>query len=254
MSVVAIIQARMGSSRLPGKVLKPILGQALIARIHERVSAASLVDHTMIAATIDSRDEELEMWCASQEISIYRGPVDDIIGRFYEASQLFNTSAVIRLWGDCPFLDPAIIDQAVNIFIEQKLDYLNTFAPQRTFPAGLDFEIYHIDTLRFYYEQIKDPYYREFPFEYFRKNPERFKIFNLTYPKNLSHINLTVDYQEDFELASRIYGFYYPKNHLFNLQQVLDYLDLNPEAILSAESKQRNIEFKQKQKEWEGLL
>jgi spore coat polysaccharide biosynthesis protein SpsF len=244
----------MGSSRLPGKVLKPILGEALIARIHERVSAARLIDHTMIAATVDARDEELEMWCNNRGIKIYRGPVDDIIGRFYEASLLFKTSVVIRLWGDCPFLDPSIIDQALGVFFEKKLDYLNTFAPQRTFPAGLDFEIYHIDTLRFFYEQIDDPYYREFPFEYFRKNPDKFKIDNLTYPKNLSHINLTVDYQEDLELASRIYEYYYPKDHLFNLQNVLDYLDLNPDAILSAESKQRNIEFKQKQKEWEGLL
>lgn len=116
----------MGSSRLPGKVLKPILGEALIARIHERVSAANLVGHTMVAATIDSHDEELEIWCRNHKIGIYLGPVDDIIGRYYEALQLFKTSAVIRLWGDCPFLDPLIIDQAVGIFLEEGLDYLNT--------------------------------------------------------------------------------------------------------------------------------
>jgi spore coat polysaccharide biosynthesis protein SpsF len=249
MKIIAALQARMGSTRLPGKMMKPVLNEPLIYRLFERVNAAKTIDQTVITSTTDILDQELALFGEKNSIGVFRGAVDDIVSRFYDTAKHFEADAIVRIWGDCPFVDPRIIDRAVKAFKEKELDYLNTFFPEKTFPLGLDFEIYHISAFQKILEATDSAYYREFPVEYIKANPSSFKTDSIQYHTKMDHIHLTVDYQVDLDLTERLFEALYPINPIFSLEEIIEYIDANPDILIDSSTKERNSDFKTKQQQ-----
>ena len=247
MRVVAVVQARMGSTRLPGKVLKNILGKPVLWHIVNRVQKAKHVNEVVIAATTSPEDEKLEKFAADCSLGIYRGSVNDIVDRFLGAGKKFQADVVVRVWGDCPFVDPEIIDKMLSKFINGNYDYANNANPA-TYPPGMDIELYSMKSLERIQQETLEPFYREYPFEHVYKRGDSFKTF---YDKNdidLSHINLTVDYIEDFRLATEIYKCLYKDGEVFHLGQILNLMEKHPELKEMNSGLPRNIEFNRDKK------
>lgn len=242
MRVIAIVQARMGSSRLPGKVLKDICGKPMLWHIVSRIRKAEYVDDVVIACTLNKEDDRLEDFAASNNLGIYRGRVDDLVDRFYEAGKKFHADVVVRIWGDCPLVDPALIDKLLSEFIGGGYDHGNNFNP-RTYPEGMNFEIYSAGTLERIWSETDDPFYREYPFEYIYSNPQSFKAIYDTNNTDLSDIHLTVDYIQDFQLVTDIYQNLYSEQKTFHLGEILEYLKTHPGFDETRQGLARNIEY-----------
>lgn len=245
--VLAVIQARMGSTRLPGKVLLPILGKPLVWRIYERLAKSSLIDKIVIATTTEASDDPLEAFAKSQNIGIYRGSVDDIVARIYGAGEAFDATKLLRIWGDCPFVDLTCIDDGIKHAIEEDYDFVRTSTPTvRSIPGGLDFEIYKMSLLKDFLDKEKDPFYREFPADYVFKNEDIYRIKVVSYLSEFKDFYLTVDYPEDLELTKNIYEALYPQNDSFTFKEVIQFLIDNPEQLEGIKSLGRNIDYFEK--------
>ncbi len=245
--IVAVIQARMGSSRLPGKVLLPILGQPLTWRIYERLSASTKIDKVVIATTTEKSDDALAAFAKERNIGIYRGPVDDIVARIYGAGEAFGATRLLRIWGDCPFVDTTCIDEGLQYSITEGYDLVRTSTPKVSFiPGGLDFEIYKMSLLKDFLDKEKDPFYREFPADYVFKNQDIYNIKVVSYLSEFKDFHLTVDYAEDLALTRDIYENLYPKNNNFSFRAVINYLIKNPKKLEGIKALGRNIEYFEK--------
>lgn len=222
--VVAILQARMSSSRLPGKVLSSILGQPMIERQIERIRQCQSLDRVIVATTEDPSDDVLADFCAGRGIPVFRGSLPDVLDRFYQASKEQNAEYVVRLTGDCPLADPAVIDSVVACCREGGFDYVNNCDPP-TFPDGLDVEVIRYQVLVQVWQQAHLPSHREHVTLFIRQNPERFKIGKYQNTSDLSGLRWTVDEVDDLELIRTIYAALYPDNPQFRMADVLTLLD-----------------------------
>lgn len=247
MRVVGIVQARMDSTRLPKKALKDILGKPMLWHIINRVKNSELIDDIIIACTNKDGDDLIEEFARKNSIKCYRGSVDDIVDRFYNAAKFAKADIIIRLWGDCPLIDPKLIEKVLKIFIKNNYDYANNFNPA-TYPTGMNFEIYTYKVLEKIWKETTDPFYREYPFECIYKNSGSLKILFDKNKNNLSHIHLTVDYEEDFEIITQIYESLYTKNRKFDLNDILNFIKKNPDIIKSNKNLKRNIEYEEQLK------
>jgi spore coat polysaccharide biosynthesis protein SpsF len=230
--VAAIIQARMGSTRLPGKVLKKVLGKTLLDYQIERVKRAKTIDEIIIATTTKESDDPIAQICQKLSIPYYRGSEEDVLSRYYEAATKFNVDVVVRLTSDCPIIDPNIIDNVVEHYLENKdrYDYVsNTLT--RTYPRGLDTEVMSYEVLKRVHEEAKELVYREHVTAYIYHHPDQFRLCNVSNEKNESKHRWTVDTEEDFELIEKIISKLYPENTYFNMDDVLKLIDENPTWI-----------------------
>lgn len=240
--IVAIVQARMDSSRLPGKVLKEILGKPMLWHLATRVQKAEYVDDVVIATTTHKDDDSLEKFAVHSNLGIYRGSENDLVDRFYNAAKKYDADVVVRVWGDCPLIDPNLIDKVLLGFINGSYDYANNFNP-RTYPQGMDFEIYSFKSLQRIWNETDDKFYREYPFEYIYANSDSFKTL---YDKNnidLSDIHLTVDYIADFELVTAIFKSLQSNTRTFQLGEILELLESYPVLKKMNQGLSRNIEY-----------
>jgi spore coat polysaccharide biosynthesis protein SpsF (cytidylyltransferase family) len=245
--IIGIVQARMGSTRLPGKVLAPILGKPMIWRILERVMRARCLDRTVIATTTEPSDDELATFAEENDIGCYRGSVDDIVDRYCGAAQHFKADIIVRIWGDCPFIDPEVIDQAVDRLLANNLDHVNTFMrDERTFPYGMDLEAYRRQTLEAIRNQTEDHFFREFPFEYIMRFPEQFRSDIIRCQENLAHIHLTVDYPQDLELARAIYAALYNAETPFSFREAVKLVTEQPDISKNRANLTRNADYLRK--------
>ena len=244
MKVAAIIQARMGSTRLPGKALKKIQGKTILWHIINRVKHSKLIDYVIIACTIKNEDKAIEDFAKKNSIKVYRGNVNDIVDRFYNAAKIVDADIIVRLWGDCPLIDPKLIDDALKVFIDKKIDYLNNFNPP-SYPSGLNFEIYSFETLYKILKNTKDAFFREYPFEYVYNNKQSFKTFYDKNKEDLSNIHLTVDYQQDFDLISVIFEKLLKRGKIFYLEDIIKLIKEKPELQMLNINLKRNIEYEQ---------
>lgn len=242
MNVVAVVQARMGSTRLPEKALKEIQGKTILWHIINRVKHSKLIDDIIIACTIKKEDIAIEKFAKKNSFKVYRGSVNDIVDRFYNAAKMVDADIIIRLWGDCPLVDPELIDDALKVFVDQGLDYSNNFNPP-SYPAGLNFEIYNFKTLDAIMKNTKDPFFREYPFEYIYAFEQSFKTYYDTNKKDLSSIHLTVDYQQDFDLISKIFEKLSKNKEIFHLKDIVDLINNNQELQTLNMDLKRNIEY-----------
>lgn len=226
--VVAVLQARFSSRRLPGKVLLPICGAPMIFKEIERINrSAELVK--LILATSESTDDNLLVQEAEKrKILVHRGSLNDVLDRVYGAVKQDGPDYVVRLTGDCPLIDPAIIDETIRFCIDGDYDYAsNCLEP--SFPDGMDCEVIRFSALKRAWLEAKLPSEREHVTPFIYKNPEIFKVANYRCQQDLSHLRWTVDEQRDFDLVKIIYEELEPVSPYFGMGEVLDLFKRRPE-------------------------
>ncbi|MCM3663651.1 glycosyltransferase family protein [Mesobacillus subterraneus] len=230
MKVAAIIQARMGSTRLPGKILKTVNGKTLLEYQIERVERAKLIDEIIIATTIKESDDPIVQLCQQLSIPYYRGSEDDVLSRYYEAAINNNVQVIVRLTSDCPIIDPEIIDETIRVYLDNKntVDYVSNTL-ERTFPRGLDTEVFSFDVLNQAYKTSKEKIYREHVTSFIYGNPDTFKLKNVPSLNDYSEHRWTVDTEEDFILIKNILEALYPVEKEFKLNDIIKLLNENPE-------------------------
>jgi spore coat polysaccharide biosynthesis protein SpsF (cytidylyltransferase family) len=209
-SIVAIIQARMTSTRLPGKVLADIGGKPLLHKMIERVSLSKKLSNIIVATTINADDDPVEELCKQLNVSVYRGDEEDVLGRFSAAAKNYSAEDIIvRLTADCPLIDPEIIDQTIEVYERKKCDYASN-TNVRTYPDGLDVEVFSRDILELANKNAKHTFLREHVTPYIRGSHAEYgcvnlKIEQLIFPGDFSHIRWTVDTAEDLEVIREIF-------------------------------------------------
>ncbi|KJR96191.1 MAG: spore coat protein [Peptococcaceae bacterium BRH_c4a] len=237
--ILAILQARVSSTRLPGKALMPLLGKPMLIRQIDRVRRAGLIDRLLVATSSDASDDPLEKLCLENGIVCFRGSMDDVLDRFYQAAKPGKPDHVVRLTGDCPLTDPRLIDRVIAFHLRGGFDYTsNTVNP--TFPDGLDVEVLRFSCLRQAWEEAKLPSQREHVTLFLHRHPERFSIGSLKNGSDLSSLRWTVDEPPDFELVTRIYEALYPSNPEFATEDILALLAGNPRLMDINAGYQRN--------------
>ena len=239
-AVIAIVQARMTSTRLPGKVLKPMLGRPMLSLQLERMRRASLLDRIVIATTTNYSDEPIVRFCEDEGVKVMRGSEDDVLSRYVETARNFGAATVVRVTSDCPLIDPQVLDDAVARFAATPCDYLsNMLAP--TFPYGMAVEVMTAKALYEAGDEAKSPAEREHVTPFIYWNPQRYVLRSLTMEPDLSAHRWTVDTPEDFELVSRIFDALYPQNPDFSLEDVRRLVERHPQwAIINAHIEQKS--------------
>jgi len=241
MRIVAIIQARMGSTRLPGKVLLDLAGEPVLARVVNRTQRATMLDEIVIATTTESRDEAIVELCSSRGWAHFRGSEDDVLDRYYQAAKKHHADIVVRITSDCPLIEPEIIDLVVQELLKDgSLDYVSNTLPPRTFPRGLDVEAMTFKTLERAWQEDKNSAWREHVTPYIYRAPEKFKLKAVTNEKDLSYMRWTIDTREDLEFVRRIYN-HFDHDH-FSWHEVLDLLKEHPEWLeINKSVKQKEV-------------
>ncbi|MEK7658934.1 MAG: NTP transferase domain-containing protein [Patescibacteria group bacterium] len=232
LKIVACIQARIGSKRLKGKALLKIAGKSLIESMFCRLKAAKEIDDIILSTADNKENDILAKHAEKIGLKYYRGSEKDLISRHYGAIKKLNADAMVLVTGDCPLVDPKIVDNMVAVYRNnpKKFDFLtNTFPP--TFPHGLDMDIIPASTFEKIDKEVKFIYDRECFAAYIMKNPRKFKIFNMRKLVNLSSIRLTLDYKEDLILIRKIFEALGNKKRVFDEKDILNFLRKNPEIL-----------------------
>ncbi|ELK48292.1 glycosyltransferase family protein [Halobacillus sp. BAB-2008] len=230
MKVVAIVQARMGSTRLPGKVLKTILGKPMLVYQIERMQRSKLIDQLVIATTEHVRDDPIVELCRSVGVACYRGSEDDVLERYYETAAAFDADAVVRLTADCPLIDPNVIDDVVAAYVHRAPAFqYGSNTEVRTYPRGMDTSVFSFQALEEAYKEAVQPAEREHVTPFIIRHSERYSSFHVTYKRNASSHRWTVDTSEDFELVKRIIEHLYPSNPGFSMEDVLKVIADHPD-------------------------
>jgi len=226
--ILGILQARISSTRLPGKVLKPILGIPMLLHQIKRIQRAKLVDKLIVATSLEQADDELENMCKGNGIQCFRGSLEDVLERFYQAAKLFKPEHIVRLTGDCPLTDPEIIDQVIEVHLRGNFDYTSN-ALEPTYPDGLDVEVLRFSVLERARQEATLSSQREHVTLYIYQNPLEFKIGVVKGKTDLSALRWTVDEPQDFALVKDVYEFLYPQNPNFTTKDILEYINIHSE-------------------------
>jgi len=231
-NISVIIQARMGSTRLPGKVMKTLSGKPALWHVVNRLKYSGKINQIIIATTILPEDNEIEKFCLKENILFSRGSSEDVLLRYYEAAKKFNAEIVIRITSDCPVIDPKILDKMINKFIanQNEIDYLSN-SLVRTFPRGLDAEIFSFSVLEKIHFEAKQNYEREHVTPYIYQYPEIFRLKNFANEIDYSFHRWTLDTEEDYKLISEIYNNLYKENSIFYFEDVLKLFEAKPELL-----------------------
>jgi len=229
--ILGVLQARMGSSRLPGKVLKKILNRPMLALQIERIKQAHLINKLIIATSNNPEDDAIESLCADLGVECFRGSLNHVLERFYQAAVPHQPGHVVRLTGDCPLIDPEIIDQVIQFHLDHSYDYSsNTLEP--SFPDGLDLEVMKFSALKAAFENAELPSELEHVTPYIHRRPDVFSLGNFKAQKDVSFHRWTVDEPEDFELVAWIFENLNLKYGMkFRAQDVLGLLGQHPEKF-----------------------
>jgi spore coat polysaccharide biosynthesis protein SpsF len=225
--VVAIVQARMSSTRLPGKVLKDLEGQTVLARVIGRLRRARLINELLVATTDRPADDAIVAECRRCSVPVSRGDQDDVLDRYFRAAQLVKADVVVRITSDCPLIDPEITDKTIAAFLEAKPDYASN-ALVRTYPRGLDTEAMTFAALARVERQAHQRYEREHVTPYFYEHPSEFKILSVTGDADYSAHRWTVDTPEDLEFVRAVYA-RLKDNAEFSWRDVLNLIEREPE-------------------------
>ena len=225
--IVAIVQARMSSSRLPGKVLLPLMGKPMLARQIERIKRARSLESVIVATSTNSDDDEIASMCAGRGIECERGSLVDVLDRYYRIAERCRPQHIVRLTGDCPLTDPIVIDAVVDFACAGAYDYAsNTLEP--TFPDGLDVEVCTYSALERAWKEAKLPSEREHVTPYIKKHPDFFRG-SFKFHQDHSAQRWTVDEPEDFAVVKRIYEALMPDNPAFGMQEIIEFIAGHPE-------------------------
>lgn len=232
-SVIAIIQARMGSSRLPGKVLKDIGGLPMLVHEVIRARRAQTLGQVILATTSDPDDDAVAEVCRTHGIPCFRGDPLDVLDRYYQAAVRFGAETIVRLTGDCPLIDPQEIDRTVRAFFASGVDFAANRLPppwKRTTPIGMDTEVVTFTALARAWREADAKYAREHVMPFFYEQDDRFKVLLVDHDPDLSRYRLTVDTPEDLALIREIFN-HFDGSNSFSLGEVIELLETRPELL-----------------------
>ena len=230
MSIVTIVQARAESTRLPGKIFKSILGKPMLAHMLERVKRAQKINSVVLATTDKSEDDATAAIGERSGVTVFRGSESNVLDRFYRAASAARAETVVRLTGDCPLVDPAVLDEVVERYLAQNVDYTHTPV---NYPEGLDTEVFSFSALERAHKEARLPSEREHVTPYIRNHPELFRLDEKwrNGKGNHSAMHWSVDTKQNFEFISRIFEKLFPRNEKFNKDDVLALLEREPELL-----------------------
>ncbi|PIT89244.1 MAG: hypothetical protein COU27_01350 [Candidatus Levybacteria bacterium CG10_big_fil_rev_8_21_14_0_10_36_7] len=228
MSTIAIIQARTNSSRLPKKVLLDLCGKTVLERVIERVSDAKKIDQVIVTTTTKKEDNIITEICQKNNIKYSRGKEEDVLDQFYQAAKLYRASNIVRITADCPMIDPEIIDKTIDLYQKEKAGYAVNGIPN-SFPEGINVEVFSFSALEKAWHNTHLKSEREHVTIYLWKNPDIFNKKSLINKVNLSDHRWVIDYPEDYQFVKKVFDKLYPQNPKFRMNDILNFLEANPE-------------------------
>jgi spore coat polysaccharide biosynthesis protein SpsF len=251
MKVSTIIQARMGSIRFPGKVLEPICGKTMVRHVVERTKEAHNINEIVVATTHSHRDDILVKEVTEiGGVIIFRGSEEDVLDRYYNAAKKTRAEVIVRITADCPLIDPAVLDAMIEVYLKRvaenkQVDYLSNIL-KRTFPRGLDAEVFSFHALERAFHDAKEVYQREHVTPYIYQRTGIFKLECFENEEDLSFHRWTVDVEEDLQLIREIYKELYQDGHCFLLHDVVNLFKRRPQLLeINASIKQKNLKHEQ---------
>ena len=232
MNVVAIIQARMGSTRLPGKVLLPLAGKPVLDHVVTRIKHCSKVNKIVVATSLDSSDDIIDRWCRDNAVNCYRGSLHDVLDRYYHAAVLNRADIIVRITADCPAIDPTIVDKVVQGFIDGGYE---CFGLSGEFPDGLDCTVFSFAAIERAWNEALLPSEREHVGPYIEKNPQLFRSGKIEPFSGLGNLRWTLDEPQDLILLQKIFSRLYQENNIFLAEDILALLRREPElSVINA--------------------
>jgi spore coat polysaccharide biosynthesis protein SpsF len=243
-----IIQARMGSTRLPNKVLKKLAGKEVLWHVVERCQKSRMADAVIVATSTDVKDDVIYQFCLERGIEFFRGSENNVLDRFYQCAKKFNLDVIVRVTADCPLVDPFIIDQAIKLFLEKKeeCDYVSNIF-NRVFPRGLDCEVFSFSALEEAVKEAESGPELENVTPYIIKN-KRTLLYQVEDPY-CGDFRLTLDVQEDFDVLNQIYDKFYKEGSIIDAKKAIKFLKDNPEvARINSAIEQKSSAEKEAQK------
>ena len=236
---VGIIQVRLDSTRLPKKALKEIVGKPMITHLIERIKQSKKLDEIIVATTEDKSDDEVVNVIGKLNIPTFRGSYEDVLDRYFQAAKKYDADVIVRITGDCPLIDPDVVDEIIEYFNNHDFDYVsNTIKP--TYPDGLCVEVFSFKALEKAWNQAELLSEREHVTPYITKHPEIFKIKNIENSVDLSDLRWCVDQQEDLDFVKEVFKSLYNKDYVFHMEEILELLDKNPDLKKINTGIQRN--------------
>jgi len=228
MMIAAIVQARMGSTRLPGKVKKEIVGKPILWHIIDRLKRAKLIDNIIVATTDKEIDKPILGLAKKLGIASYAGSEEDVLDRYYQTAKGFGVDVIVRITADCPLVDPHVVDKVIRRYLKGDCDYAaNTL--KQTYPDGLDAEVFSYAALERAWEEARWASEREHVTPYIRKNPDKFRLANVENRVNLSRLRWSVDEKEDLEFVRQVYKHLYKQGQTFYMEDILKLLNKYPD-------------------------
>lgn len=244
-NIVVIVQARMNSSRLPGKVMKTVLGKPLLGYLTDRLLRVKKNSRLVIATTNEKKDQAILDFCRKRKISYYCGDENDVLRRYYDAANYFLADVIVRITADCPLMDSFIVDRLIEEYLDNYpyFQYVSNVR-NRTYPRGMDAEVFSIEILREAFENAKEKFEREHVTPYMYLDKERKQIKDVFASKDLSHYRWTVDTYEDFVFVKEVIESLYPFKRRFTMSDILELLERKPElANINKHIRQKNVEI-----------
>ncbi len=244
MKIVCIIEARMSSTRLPGKVLMEAAGQSFIEHIVKRLKVVKLIDEIVVATTNNSKDDDIVRLAKSQKYKYYRGSEEDVMSRVLEASEMVHGDIIVEITGDCPMIDPCIVEQIINIYLKNDVDYVSN-VKHRSYPDGMDVQVFSYEVLKKSFLMTNDSKDREHVTLHIRNNPNLFSTINIIAPPELfwPDLGLTLDESSDFIFIKKIIENLYDKNPCFNCGEIIKFLKNNKELLkINNKVKRKGVE------------
>jgi spore coat polysaccharide biosynthesis protein SpsF (cytidylyltransferase family) len=225
MNVVAIIQARMSSARLPGKVLMPLANKLVLGHIVERLSYCKMIDKIVIATSNDASDDLVSDYCKNKNIDFYRGSLDDVLDRYYQVGKIHHADPIVRITGDCPVIDPVVVDAVITGFLSGEYDL---YGLGGKFPDGLDCSVFSFSAIEKAWKEAKLLSEREHVGPYIENNPHLFRNGALELFQGLAQHRWTLDEPNDYKLLSKIFNELYRPDSPFLTHEVLQFIQNNP--------------------------
>lgn len=244
MKTCAIVQARMGSERLPGKVMKLLEGNTVLSHVIERISISKYVDDIIIATTDNTRDNCIEAEAKNYGVKVFRGSEGDVLSRYYYAAKANNVDTIVRITSDCPLIDSNVIDEIIQFFLENNYDIVSNAGSDlsnRTYPRGLDTEIFSFKVLEDAFNQASEKYQREHVTPYIYENSDKIYFYKSLIDN--SQYRWTLDTIEDYRFIKEVYSHLYKGKHDFYLKDIIALLDLHTELMeINAHIEQKKID------------
>tara|TARA_B100001964_G_C14250384_1_gene609623 strand:+ start:2801 stop:3547 length:747 start_codon:yes stop_codon:yes gene_type:complete len=242
--IAAIVQARIGSTRLHKKAMLKVLGKPLLYYMVNQIKKSKKIDEIIVATSKNKENSIIRDFCKKNKIKCYSGSEKNLVSRYYEAAKLFKIGTIVRLTSDCPLIDPLVLDKCIKKYLLLNYDFVATTSPpyNLTYPDGMDVEIFSFNTLKYVNEFCNNTFDLEHVTPFIWRKKKFFKLFKFNLRKNLSHYRLTVDYIEDFKLIKKIIV-YFDKNKIsMTLKNIVKFLKSSQDVY--SINKKRNKKYK----------